>query len=71
MSKKKDPLIGVIKYFNTVDLAAADLALIMVREIVHSRQPRLAASKPAKAAPAAASKRRTEQEPPLPLSSAN
>jgi hypothetical protein len=48
MSKKRDPLVAVIQYFNTVDLPAATQALTVVREIVHSRQPREAK----KAAPA-------------------
>lgn len=45
MSKKRDPLVAVIHYFNTVDLTAAEQARVMVTEIVRSRQP------PKKAAP--------------------
>jgi hypothetical protein len=53
MSKKRDPLVAVIQYFNTVDLVAAGTALTVVREIVRSRQPRLAAdSVPKKKKPA-------------------
>jgi hypothetical protein len=61
MSKKRDPLVAVIHYFNTVDLPAAEQAVTMVREIVRSRQPARAAKK------APVPKRRVEHEPPLPL----
>ena len=62
MSKKRDPLVAVIHYFNTIDLTAAEQARVMVNAIVRSRQPVRAPKKPA-----ATPKRRVETEPPLPL----
>jgi hypothetical protein len=68
VSKKRDPLVAVIQYFNTVELPAAHQALTVVREIVRSRQPRLASDGVKKKAPVrktAATAPAGDQVPPL------
>jgi hypothetical protein len=40
MSKKKDPIVAVLNYFTTVDLALALQGLALAREIVRNRSPR-------------------------------
>jgi len=58
MSKKRDPVLAVLEYFQTTDLALAQQALSLVQQIVRRR------GTPAKAAPPAASARlRARPEP--------
>jgi hypothetical protein len=45
MSKPKDPVIAVVTYFETVDLALAQQTLAIAQAIVRRRQPRVVANK--------------------------
>lgn len=42
MSKKRDPIVAVVNYFTTVDLALAQQGLELAKEIVRKRLPRSA-----------------------------
>lgn len=66
MPKPKDPVIAVIHYFETTELPLAQQALAMAQAIVKDRAPGKApaAARSHKRSPT----RRTEIEPPLPLS---
>jgi hypothetical protein len=53
MSKKKDPVVAVLTYFETADLALADQALSLAKEIVRKRRPQAGTRKaPTKRKPA-------------------
>jgi len=39
MSRKKDPIIGVLQFFNTAPLEVATMALALVKSAVHARTP--------------------------------
>jgi hypothetical protein len=45
MSKPRDPVIAVVTYFKTADLALAQQALAMAQAIVRERSPRKSAPK--------------------------
>lgn len=40
MSKPKDPVIAVLKYFQEADLALATQALALAQQVVKARQPK-------------------------------
>jgi len=44
MSKPRDPVLAVIRYFETADLPLAQQALAIARGIVKRRVPRLAST---------------------------
>ena len=60
MSKKRDPIVAVLRYFEDTELPLAQQALTLAKEIVRSRSPKSGSprtAKPAKprgVAPAAA-----------------
>jgi len=47
MSKKRDPIIAVLNYFETADPVLCVQALAMVKEILKKRQPSTTTRKPA------------------------
>jgi hypothetical protein len=44
MSKKRDPIVAVLNYFQQVDLLLAEQALALAKEIVRARRPTTRAS---------------------------
>lgn len=48
MSRKQDPIVHVLRYFESSDLAQAEQGLAIAREIVRKRQPRPVAKKTVK-----------------------
>lgn len=63
MPKKQDPVISVLRYFETVDLPLAEQALTLVREVVKKRRPVAQAAGKKKGGGA---RRKKEEDVPLP-----
>lgn len=67
MSKKRDPVLTVMEYFQEADLALAQQALTMATSILRSRQATAAASKPRAVTPSSSKRQLATAADPPPL----